>query len=57
MKKQIPMRFEGLDDNIIYTFEIDDKKYEKTGAYLKNVGIPMSIRGMGYHKIIKIRAK
>ena len=57
MKKQISMKFEGLDDNTIYTFELDNKKYEKSGAYLKNVGIPMTIRGMGYHKIIKIKAK
>ena len=57
MKKQIFMKFEGLDDNIVYKFEIDKNKYEKSGAYLKNVGIPMTIRGMGYHKIIKIKAK
>ncbi len=57
MKKQISMKFEGLDDTTIYTFEFDNKKYEKSGAYLKNVGIPMTIRGMGYHKIIKIKAK
>ncbi len=57
MKKQISMKLEGLDDNTVYTFEIDKNKYEKSGAYLKNVGIPMTIRGMGYHKIIKIKAK
>lgn len=57
MKKQISMKFEGLDDNMVYTFEIDKTKYEKSGAYLKNVGIPMTIRGMGYHKIIRIKAK
>ena len=57
MKKQISMKFEGLDDNMVYTFEIDKTKYEKSGAYLKNVGIPMTIRGMGYHKIIRIKVK
>ena len=57
MKKQIPFKFEGLDDNMIYTFQIDKTEYEKSGAYLKNVGIPMTVRGMGYHKIIKIKAK
>ncbi len=57
MKKRIGMKFEGLDDDKVYTFEIDKTKYEKTGAYLKNVGIPMTIRGMGYHKIIRIKAK
>ena len=57
MKKQISMKFEGLDDNTVYIFEIEKNKYEKSGAYLKNVGIPMTIRGMGYHKIIKLKAK
>lgn len=57
MKKQIFMKLEGLDDNTVYIFEIDKNKYEKSGAYLKNVGIPLTIRGMGYNKIIKIKAK
>ncbi len=56
MKKEIPLLFEGLDDNKIYTFKFNDKNYEKSGAYLKNVGIPVTIRGMGYNKIIKIKA-
>lgn len=57
MKKEIPFKFEGLDDDTVYKFTINDKEYEKSGAYLKNVGIPMTIRGMGYNKIIKIKAK
>ena len=57
MKKQIPFKFEGLDDDTVYTLKIDKTEYEKSGAYLKNVGIPMTVRGMGYHKIIRIKAK
>lgn len=56
-KKQIPLLFEGLDDNKIYTLQIDKAKYEKSGAYLKNVGIPITVRGMGYNRIIKIKEK
>lgn len=56
MKKEIPFKFEGLDDNTVYKFSLNGKDYEKSGAYLKNVGIPMTIRGMGYNKIIKIKA-
>lgn len=56
MKKEIPFKFEGLDDDTVYKFTLNDKEYEKSGAYLKNVGIPMTIRGMGYNKIIKIKA-
>jgi alpha-galactosidase len=57
MKKEIPLLFEGLDDNKVYTFNLNNRDYEKTGAYLKNVGIPVTIRGMGYNKVIKIKAK
>ena len=57
MKKAIPLTFDGLDDDTVYTFNLNGKDYEKTGSYLKNVGIPATIRGMGYNKIIKIKAK
>lgn len=57
MKKEIPLLFEGLDDDKLYTFNLNNRDYEKSGAYLKNVGIPTHIRGMGYNKIIKIKAK
>lgn len=56
MKKEVPLYFEGLDDDMIYKFTLDNKDYEKSGAYLKNVGIPITVRGMGYNKIIKIKA-
>lgn len=57
MKKEIPLKFNGLDDDKIYTFNLNNRDYEKSGSYLKNVGIPTCIRGMGYNKIIKIKAK
>ncbi len=57
MQKQIPLKFEGLDDEKIYKFSIGSAKYEKSGAFLKNVGVPVTVRGMGYNQIIRIRAK
>lgn len=57
MKKQIPLKLQGLDDDKIYSFKIGSAKYEKSGAFLKNVGVPVTVRGMGYNKIIKIKSK
>ena len=57
MKKQIPLKFEGLDDEKIYTLKIDRTEYEKSGSFLKNVGIPVTVRGMGYNQIIKVKEK
>ncbi len=57
MRKEIPVYFDGLADEKIYTLTIDKKEYEKSGAYLKNVGIPFCIRGMGYNKIIRVKEK
>lgn len=56
MKKAIPLKFQGLDDDKIYSLTVDGKEYKKSGAYLKNVGIPSTIRGMNYNRIIKIKA-
>ncbi len=55
MKKAIPLKFKGLDDSKIYKLNLNNTDYEKSGAYLKNVGIPVTIRGTGYNKIIKIK--
>lgn len=33
------IRLKGLDSNAIYSFDIDNKHFEKSGAYLMNVGI------------------
>lgn len=57
MKKAIPLKFTGLDDNTVYTLTVDGKEYTKSGAYLKNVGILSTIRGMNYNRIIKVKAK
>lgn len=57
MKKAVPLKFSGLADNLMYSLSIDGKNYEKSGAYLKNVGIPLTVRSVGYNKIIKIKKK
>ncbi len=57
MKKAIPFKFKGLDDNKIYELELNNTSYVKSGAYLKNVGIPLTIRGFGYNKIVKVKEK
>ncbi len=57
MKKAIPFKFKGLDDNKIYELNINNTDYVKSGAYLKNVGIPVTIRGTGYNKIVRVREK
>lgn len=53
-KKSVPMLFDGLDGNKRYTLTVDKKTYEKSGAYLMNVGIESEVRGVDYNKIIII---
>lgn len=53
-KKKIPVFFDGLDEHKRYAFTFNDMTYEKSGAYLMNVGINMMIRGDGYNRIIII---
>ena len=53
-KKRIPICFEGLDNEARYSLTIQGKTYEKSGAYLKNVGFPLHIRGVDYNEIILI---
>lgn len=53
-KKRIPILFDGLDKNKRYRFTLQGKSYEKTGAYMMNVGIPAHIRGVDYNEIIVI---
>lgn len=53
-KKSVPMLFDGLDENKRYTLTINNKTYEKSGAYLMNVGIDLEVRGVDYNKIIRI---
>ncbi len=55
MKKTVPLYFNGLDEKAVYEFEYEGKKYKKSGAFLKNVGIPVEIRKQYYNKIIEIK--
>lgn len=54
-KKSVPMLFDGLDEKKRYTLTIDKTTYEKSGAYLMNVGIELEIRGVDYNRIIIIK--
>ena len=56
VKKTIPLYLDGLNEDITYRFDFDSAHYEKGGAYLKNVGIPIEIRKQYFNRIIKIKA-
>lgn len=53
-KKRIPVCFDGLDDDKCYRLTVQNKTYEKSGAYLKNKGISLHIRGVDYNEVILI---
>ena len=53
-KKAVPMLFDGLDETKRYTLTINNEAYEKSGAYLMNVGIELTVRGAYYNRIIII---
>ncbi|MDE5984686.1 MAG: alpha-galactosidase [Eubacterium sp.] len=53
-KKRIPVCFKGLDDNKQYKLTVQNKTYEKSGAYLAAIGIPLHIRGVDYNEVIII---
>ncbi|MCC8073894.1 MAG: alpha-galactosidase [Clostridiales bacterium] len=54
-KKKIPFCFDGLADDKRYSLKIGNTTYEKSGSYLKNVGINLQVRGAYYNKIIRIK--
>lgn len=54
-KKAVPLCFDGLDEAKRYTLTINDETYEKSGAYLMNVGIDLEVRGAYYNRIIIIK--
>lgn len=54
-KKAVPMHFDGLDEEKRYALTINDETYEKSGAYLMNVGIDLVVRCADYNRIIIIR--
>ncbi|MGN0521065.1 MAG: alpha-galactosidase [Eubacterium sp.] len=53
-KKRVSFYFDGLDDNKRYSLTVQGKRYEKSGSYLKNAGIPLLIHGADYNEIIII---
>lgn len=55
-KKRIPIRFEGLAEDKHYCLTFNGKKYEKSGAYLSEIGLPLHIRGNDFNEIIRIKA-
>lgn len=55
-KKSVPLLFDGLDEKKHYTLTIDNETYEKSGAYLMNRGIDLTVRGVDYNRIIIIEA-
>lgn len=57
MKKPIPLYFDGLDDKRTYAFDLGDDHYEKSGAYLKNVGVPLDVKTQYYQQVITVKAK
>lgn len=56
-KKRMPVTFKGLDNDTVYKLEFQGREYEKSGAYLMNVGIPAYIRGNCYSEIVLINAE
>ncbi|MCD7723589.1 MAG: alpha-galactosidase [Clostridiales bacterium] len=53
-KKRIPVCFAGLAESKRYKLRIQNKTYEKGGAYLMNVGLSLHVRGADYNEIIII---
>ena len=51
-KKKVPLLFEGLNSSKIYSFDFNDHHYQKSGAYLMNIGIDLEVRGAYYNKIM-----
>ena len=49
------MRFDGLDEAKRYTLNVNNETYEKSGAYLMNVGIDLEVRCANYNRIIIIK--
>lgn len=54
-KKRVNIKLAGLDENAVYMCNFGEKQITKSGAYLKNCGIPIHIRGASFNKIIIIK--
>ncbi|MCR5208297.1 MAG: alpha-galactosidase [Eubacterium sp.] len=57
IKEAETMYLDGLDDDRIYVFDYDGKRYEKSGAYLKYRGIEVIARAQYYNAVVEIKAK
>lgn len=55
-KKNVPLLFDGLDRTRRYALTLGGKRYEKSGAYLMNAGLDISVRGAYYNEIVRIHA-
>lgn len=56
VKKPVRLHFDGLNENKVYVFDFGSEHYEKSGAYLMNVGIQLDVKKQYYNKILKIKA-
>lgn len=55
-KKKCNLRFAGLDKHKTYSFSLDGVEYQKGGAYLMTVGIPIYVRGVDYNRAIVLKS-
>lgn len=55
-KKKFNLRFAGLDEAKTYRFTLDGTAYQKGGAYLMHVGIPIYVRGVDYNRAIVLKS-
>lgn len=54
-KEEYLLKLCGLDENILYTYEMDGKEYVKSGSYLMYHGMKLKMRGDYMSKCIVIR--
>lgn len=55
MKQPVPLYIDGLDEERTYCFEYNGTEYKKSGAFLKNVGIPIDAKTQYFNRIVKIK--
>ena len=53
-KKAVPLYIDGLEDSKTYSLNFNNEEIIKSGAYLKNVGIPLEVRKQYFNEIIEI---
>ena len=52
----VRVRLRGLDSEKLYVFELEEKEYRKSGAYLMNHGIDIRLNGDYASEIIKFKS-